>query len=363
MKIDFIISSLGGGGAQRVAAIMLNSLSQNHKYDVSLLTLFDREKKYKLNKSVNVVNIKQIKYIPGHTIRSIISLSRYYINKSNRPDVIVSFITLTNLITIIVAKIFRIKIIAQEHNSHLRFMEGRKLLTDITKKYLYKKADVLTVLTTFDVAFYKNYGVNVLVMPNPCSFKPIQNISSPREKVILAIGSLDRYHHKGFDNLIPMMKPILKSNVEWKIKILGTGDKGLAFLSDLVKKNDLENQIIFTGFINNVSELMQKSSIFILPSRFEGLPMVLIEAMSQGMACIAYNCTTGPSDIITNGLNGLLIEDQNKEEMSKQLVKLIENKKLRNSLGENAIKSLDRYDIDTVVNSYEKLFKKIIHKK
>lgn len=358
MKIHFIISSLRGGGAERVMALIATNLSKRVGYDVLVITL-NKGEGYSLDKNVKRLSLSHGK-MPNHTIRSFINLASFYKNKNNRPDIIISFITLTNLITIPIAKLFGIKIIAEEHNSHLRYMKNRKLLSDFTKKTLYKKADLLTVLTSFDINYYKKFGVNVMVMPNPCSFNPIQNAILPREKVILAIGSLDRFHHKGFDNLISLINPVLKSNPDWTLKIVGGGDKGLEFLSKIVKKNELVDQIIFTGFINNVSELMQKSAIFILPSRFEGLPMVLLEAMSQGMACIAYDCKTGPSDIISNEINGLLIEDQNKEEMSNQLARLMENINLRDFLAKNAIKSLERYDINNVVDMYEKAFEEIL---
>ena len=75
-----------------------------------------------------------------------------------------------------------------------------------------------------------------------------------------------------------------------------------------------------------------------LPSRWEGLPMVLIEAMSQGMACIAYDCFTGPADIITNNVDGILIEDQNEKEFIQKISLLIENDSLRKELGEMPLK-------------------------
>ena len=85
--------------------------------------------------------------------------------------------------------------------------------------------------------------------------------------------------------------------------------------------------------------------------------MVLLEAMSQGMACIAYDCKTGPAEMIDNNFNGLLIEDQNEEEMKKGLSRLIDSETLRIELGKNAIKSLQKYDIDNVSNLWTKLFK------
>lgn len=362
MKIDFIISRIGGGGAERVLSLLVNNLAKRKTYDLTIITLFAEEDKYKLEPSIKRVTLSKNKIIPGHTTRSVIGLTKYYYTKDNRPDLIISFITLTNFIAIIVAKLYSIKIIAQEHNSHLRYMKNRKLLTDITRKYIYKKADLITVLTSFDVDYYEKYGAKVKVMPNPCSFLPIENNTHQREKTILAVGNLNRYHHKGFDNLIELIAPVLKTNPDWILKIAGSGNKGLDHLTNLVKIADLKDQVVFTGFVSNVSKLMQESSIFVLSSRFEGLPMVLLEAMSQGMACIAYDCKTGPSDIISDNINGLLIDDQNKKEMRLKLSGLINNKALRARFSENGLKSLKRYDIGTITNDYEGIFKKFLKK-
>jgi len=361
MKIDFIISSLSGGGAERVLALMANSLAKNPKNKISVITLFESNNGYKLEPAINKVKLKRINFFPSHTLNSIINLSRYYKTKSNRPDIIVSFITLTNFIAIIVAKMYSIKIIAQEHNSYLRYMKGRKHISNFTKKYIYKKADVITVLTSFDVDFYEYFGANVYVMPNPCSFKPIADNSHNRKKTILAVGQLDRYNHKGLDNLIKLMVPIFQDFPDWQLKIAGSGNIGLKLLTELAEEHNILQKIVFTGFINNVSEVMHQSSIFILPSRYEGLPMVLLEAMSQGMACISYNCKTGPSDIIENNVNGLLIEDQNISEMQNGLRKLIIDKELRNRLSSKGITSLSKYDIRSVTQRYENLFNNTVN--
>lgn len=363
MKVDFIISSLGGGGAERVLALMVNSLAKNPENEISVITLFESKDDYKLDPAIKKVNLKRIKYLPSHTFRSVINLCRYYNKKANRPDVIISFITLTNFISIIVAKIYSIKIIAQEHNSHLRYMKGRKRISNFTKKHIYKMADVITVLTSFDIEFYKKHGANVYVMPNPCSFTPISSNSHNRQKTILAVGNLDRYHHKGLDNLIELIVPIFKKHPNWKLKIAGSGDTGLKLLTKQVEDHGIIDKVIFTGFIHNVSEVMHESSIFILPSRYEGLPMVLLEAMSQGMACIAYNCKTGPSDIIKNNINGLLIEDQNLKAMQKGLDLLISDENLRLNLSNEGIKSLDKYNISAITFRYETLLNKIVNNK
>ena len=362
MKIDFLISSLIPGGAERVLVLMANSLARNTNNEVSVIVLHKRSESYHLDPVVKKIELKQSKFILNYTLYSIVNLMNFYRNKSHRPDVLISFLTTTNFIGIIVAKVFRIKIIAQEHISFSGYGGDNNFITKITRKYLYKKADAVTVLTSHDVANYKKIGVDVLVMPNPCSFKPITENSHPRDKVILAVGNLNRFHHKGFDNLISLMAPILVEYPDWRLKIAGSGEKGLEYLTELAKEKNILDKIIFTGFTENMSELMYHSSIFILPSRFEGLPMVLLEAMSQGMACIAYDCVTGPSDIIINNKNGLLIEDQNIEEMQRGLRKLISNKDLRETLTNKGIKSLDKYDLDAITNRYKMLFDKLENK-
>lgn len=355
MKIDFIISDLKAGGAQRVMVLLANYFSKK-SYEIRIIT-FNPGLAYQLNDNIALIELHYGK-IPNHTIRSLYNLIIFYYNKKNRPNLIISFVTQLNLKAIIAAKIYGIKIIVSEHNSYLR-AQHPLYLTNFTRNYLYPLVEYLTVLTAFDIEYYRKRGVNVLVMPNPCTFKVLNKSDHKRDKVILAVGHLDRYHHKGFDNLVTLIAPILKENPDWILKIIGDGDKGMKYLKNLVILQGLEKKVIFTGFRSDVNFIMQNSEIFILPSRFEGLPMVLLEALSQGMSCIAYDCKTGPSDIIQNEINGLIIEDQNMEAMSKGLVKLIKNENLRKRVRQNAIKSIDRYSMENIGDLWEDVFAKL----
>ncbi|MAU72708.1 MAG: group 1 glycosyl transferase [Pseudozobellia sp.] len=352
MKIDFVIASLSGGGAERVMVLLANKLS-SLGYRVNIIT-FSPGLAYDLDDDVELTNLHKSR-IKNHSLRRFVSLLRYYKTKENRPDVVISFITLINLITIIAAKLFNIKVICSEHNSYLR-AQSPVALTRFTRKVFYPKADFVTVLTAFDVPYYESLKVNVKVMPNPCTFEPNVLEGLEKNKTILAVGSLDRYHHKGFDNLIDIADRVLRKRPEWKLKIIGGGDQGLKFLQEKVEKLNLQDSIIFTGFRTDVKEIMAQSEVFILSSRYEGLPMVLLEAMSQGMACIAYDCKTGPSDIIVDNKNGILVEDQNLDQMSIQLANLLDDQNLRESLSENGINSLKNFSIDSVISKWEVLF-------
>ena len=167
---------------------------------------------------------------------------------------------------------------------------------------------------------------------------------------------MDRYIHKGFDNLLDIVYQVFKIYPDWSLQLVGSGESGLSYLLKKTRELGLEDKVEFTGFRKDVKEIMAKSDIYILTSRHEGLPMVLIEAMSQGMACIAYDCVSGPSEIISHGENGLLVNDQNMEEMVIKLSELINNEELRKSLMANTTKSLDKFSLENVGRKWEKLF-------
>jgi GalNAc-alpha-(1->4)-GalNAc-alpha-(1->3)-diNAcBac-PP-undecaprenol alpha-1,4-N-acetyl-D-galactosaminyltransferase len=354
MKIDFVINSLVGGGAERVMVLLANYFSSKG-HDITIIT-FNEPDDFELNAEVKRVRLHH-GTIKNHTIRSILNLSKYYSNKSNRPQVMIPFMTHGNFIGILVGKLYGIKTVSSEHNNHLKKTD---FVAAFTKKYLYRFTNVLTVLTAYDVPFYQKHGARVEVMPNPCTFKALAVRNKDREKVIIAVGDLNRYHHKGFDNLIPLIAPVLKNNPDWRLKMVGSGEKGLALLQELAAKHNVSSQIIFTGFSDKVAEIMKVSEIFILPSRFEGLPMVLLEAMSQGLACLAYDCITGPSDIIEDKVTGLLAENQNPEAMAALLQQLITEDTLRQELGSNAIKSLGRFRIEVIYEKYMHIFTKLL---
>jgi glycosyltransferase involved in cell wall biosynthesis len=136
-----------------------------------------------------------------------------------------------------------------------------------------------------------------------------------------------------------------------------TKNEGYLFLKNLAKDLNIENQVVFTGLRNDVKDIMANSEIFVLSSRNEGLPMVLIEAMSQDMCCIAFDCISGPSDIITNNFNGILIENQNYTEMTKVLTRLIESPNLRLKLSSKANTVTSKFDEDVICDKWEDLLK------
>ena len=107
--------------------------------------------------------------------------------------------------------------------------------------------------------------------------------------------------------------------------------------------------------------LLQNSSVFILTSRNEGLPMALIEAMSQGCACIAFDCKTGPADIITNNVDGILVKDQDIKGMTQGLSLLLSREDKRNFYSKNAVNSSVQFTQKIIIDKWEEEIKEVIH--
>lgn len=359
MKIDLVIGSLTGGGAERVVVLIANYLSERG-YDIKII-IFNEKVDYELSDSISLVTLTK-GTIKNQSLNRLLNLVRYYKVKDNRPDLTFSFITRNNFIAILSSKLYGMPVVACEHNNYL-YDQKPVIFSKLTKKYVYRFADKLTVLTKFDLPFYKKHGVKAQILPNPTTFNVPKDHNEHRENVILAIGVLDRIWEKGFDTLIELIAPILIKNDTWQLEFVGKGETGKKFLKNLAIEKGIEDRVSFLGFRKDVAALMMKSAIFILPSRNEGLPMVLLEAMSQGMACIAFDCRTGPSDIIEHEVDGILVEDQNKKDMQEELQQLIDDENLRIQLGRKAMVSIQNFSIENIGNQWMSLIEEVLAKK
>jgi GalNAc-alpha-(1->4)-GalNAc-alpha-(1->3)-diNAcBac-PP-undecaprenol alpha-1,4-N-acetyl-D-galactosaminyltransferase len=174
-----------------------------------------------------------------------------------------------------------------------------------------------------------------------------------REKVILSVGELSRTEQKGFDTLLQIFAQIAPEYPDWQLVIVGSGDPGS--LTSMIENSGLEKRVSLIGEVNDVQTLMQRSSVFTLTSRWEGLPMVLLEAMSQGMACIAFDCFTGPRELITDRVDGILVDDQNTDHFVTGLKALIEDQDLRTRLGSQAIDTSKKYLPEKIMQRWVQL--------
>lgn len=352
MKIDLVINKMSGGGAERVVSLVANYLDEKG-YTVRIIT-FQGGDKYTLNKGVTRVRLHRHPLFRSVVFNGFFSLLWFYRKKSNRPDIINSHIDLIGYMTIPISIIYSLKIIVSEHSNHAsNYTFARRLLWTI----FYPFVNAVTILTSFDYDYFSKKNKRVVVLPNPCPFKIPETplTAAGRRKDIIAVGSLERYKTKGFDSLIKMSKSVFELYPDWHLKIVGGGDGGISYLSGLIEELELKQHVTLTGFTDNVQALMSESEVFVLSSQVEGLPMALLESMSQGTACIAYDCPSGPSDIITNEVNGLLIEDQNEEKMLAGLIRLVGDPELRAKFRDNTPKSMAKFSMESIGQKWEDL--------
>ena len=178
--------------------------------------------------------------------------------------------------------------------------------------------------------------------------------SKLEQKNILTVGRLDI--GKRNDAIIKAFSKI--ENKDWKLYILGDG-KEMNNLSNLIKELKLEDRVFLEGYKTKeqIEEYMLKSSLFLMASETEGLPMVLLEAMSYGIPCIAYETASGTNDIISNDINGYVIKNRDEKEYIKQINKVIEDESLRKKLGKNAKETSRKFSKEEIKKIYQKIIK------
>ena len=215
------------------------------------------------------------------------------------------------------------------------------------------RLDKFVVLTHEDFAFWKGY-TNITVIPNPIYAYPDHG-SLCNSRQAIAVG---RYtYQKGFDLLIDSWAVVAKRHPNWTLRIYGAGEAEA--YRKLVTEKGLDGTIFCEGATSDVYSKYDESSIFVLSSRYEGLPLVLIEAMSAGLPCVAFACPCGPRDCINDGEDGFLIESGNSEKLAEAICRLIENESLRKAMGASARQHALLFKEDAIMQKWINLFESL----
>jgi glycosyltransferase involved in cell wall biosynthesis len=240
--------------------------------------------------------------------------------------------------------------VGQEH-MHLS-NHARKLRQAMPRQY--PKLDALAVLTDQDRVAYEallNGRLPVTHIPN--TVRPMGGPKAdPSAKTILAAGRVTP--QKGFDMLIKAFAQVAPDHPDWTLRILGRGE-WLAELERLVAEHGIGGSVVFDGPSEDLGGEMSRASIYALSSRFEGFPLVLIEAMSKGMAVVAFDCPTGPADIIDDHRNGLLVAFKDIPALGAALLEMIEDEELRRACGAAAVETARGYTMDAVGPMWDRL--------
>ncbi|UWS31463.1 glycosyltransferase family 4 protein [Erwinia pyrifoliae] len=342
--IDGISNS---GGTDRVAST-LSSLLSNHQYEVTLFSLNPGDPFYPVDNKVS------IRY-PKSSVRILKLLEFIRYAKNMRPDgIMIISMGKLSVQALLLSKLFRIKsrLICCDHVSIETFSTAVRKL----KVFCYGLAEKVVVLTHHD----KNYLTssfslkNVHVVGNMSPFhhenslNRFDDVFAQKQNRVLAVGRLT--YQKNFGRLLDIWKNVNKQG--WKLLIVGDGEEKTKLL-EKIKKYQLEESAEIVSPSKNISEYYRSSGVIAMTSRYEGLPMVLIEAKNYALPAIAFDCKTGPAEIIKD--DGYVINYESDNAFTDRLNQLIESNDLRKEFAQTAWHNSVNYGPELILRKWNEI--------
>lgn len=355
MRILIYVHNLTEGGAERVAVEWAKGFV-NKGYDVGIVLCCPSWTPitYLPPNEVKIFNVYPSKPCLLYN-QLLITFNLRCILKEFKPD---TFICVHGMLPQLLAPIgLGINCINTEHNAYER-PKGAPMSRKIKfRKYvinlLFKK---VTLLTSTDAQIARKHGVNGFYLPNPLAFEPLTKVPE-KNNIILAVGRIDAGYYKGFDVLIKAFSHTIKKD-DWVLQIAGGGtDKSIEKYKNLAKECGIEDKVHFIGYTASVLELYRNAGIFVLSSRYEGFGLVLIEAMSQGCACVACDYGGRQKEIVGSEDNALCCEPDNVDSLTTALDRVMISEDLRLKLQRNGMERSKLFRIDRIEERWEEIFK------
>lgn len=361
MKLLYITNGINGsGGLERVLSIKASYLADKYGYQVSILCLNHGGLNpfYTFSDKIKIHSIT----VKGNPIQYLLAYKKgiQQVFKEVQPDVIsVCDDGLKGFfIPLVIGKnksIIYERHVSKEIEMHHDFSFFKKRSVKIKwflMELLAKKFKAFVVLTEGNTKEWTSLK-NIKVISNPLSFYPGKSSSLENRKVI-AVGK--QSYQKGYDLLLKAWELVIDKYPNWHLDIYGKKEVAMG-LEQLAIKLNIDNKISFYNPEKNIEQKYLESSIYVMSSRYEGFGMVLIEAMACGLPCVSFDCNYGPSDIITDGVDGYVVGKENYEALANKIIRLIENEGLHKEMGMKAKENVKRYLPEHIMKQWDTLFK------
>ncbi len=370
MKIAYcILGTFNSGGMERVLANKTNYLAKLG-HDISIITTDQKNRKpyFDLHASINQIDLG-INYTENNSsglIKKIFDYPRKQALHKKllaeklseiQPDICVSLFD--HEVGLLPDINDGSKKIVEIHFSRFKRLQyGRKGLWKLIDKYrsnkdlrTVQKFDKFVVLTQEDKSYWGDLP-NIVVIPNANSF-PVAQRSQLDSKNVIAVGRYD--YQKRFEDLVDVWKLVHQEEPDWKLNIFGKGPER-ENLQNQINKLGLEDTLILKEPVRDIDKQYLSSSMIAMTSRYEGLPMALLEGQASGLPLISYTCKCGPKDIIQEGKNGYLLEEGDKVGMANKILTLIRDPELRDSMGQQAFEMSNNFSEAIVMEKWIQLF-------
>lgn len=267
-----------------------------------------------------------------------------------KPDVVVSFLGQTNILTIAAAQKLPVRLVISERNDPTRQLLANPWQS--LRPILYPVADIITANSHGALQQMRAYcpAAKLAYVPNPVMVPDESEV--PRNKSILFLARL--VHQKGPDILVDAFAKFVRANPDWRLDIAGDGPMEQE-LVERVEQHGIAEHVVFHGRVKDPTDLLMQSSIFVLPSRFEGTPNALLEAMTARLACIVTDASPGPLNLIKNGVSGLVVRSEDPESLAAALHQLANDAALRERLIEKSWERTSEFHLDSVMEDWTRL--------
>ena len=292
--------------------------------------------------------------------------------KKEKPDAVVSFMWYANLVTILAKFLSGVKcgIVVSERTSIIPY-EGWfvRFMRSLTIRFFYPKATKIIVNSrSMSLILSKMSNISaskIAIINNPIDIRNINHMSIEdvihpwyQEKIpiIITIGRLS--FEKGFSYLLRALHIVAADGISCRLVILGEGVEKQK-LKRWVMKLGIDDKAIFLGFQKNPYKYLAHSTVFVLSSLYEGFPNVLLEALALGVPAIATRCPTGPEEIITNEVNGILVPPADERALADAIKRLLLDEDLRKRLGEAGKRRAEDFSIDKIIKQYEDVIENV----
>lgn len=362
MRVTLVITNLDSGGAERAASIMSNYWAQEG-WEVTLLTFDDGSTPpfYDLDTRIRLISL-DIYPVSSNPIAAIgNNLKRIYMLRQaireSEPDVIISITTFVNILVLFATRGLGVPVVVSEQNDPLTSPIGS--VWAWLRRWTYTfEAQVVVPTERAKAYFSPTIKARTTAIPNPMTPLPDTGTASPElmldKPSIVAMGRF--YPQKGLDLLLKAFARIKDRHPDWTVTILGDGP----LRPDLESLRDtlgLEDRVHLPGRVKNPHEVLAQAELFVLPSRSEGWPMALGEAMSCGLPVIASDCRTGPREMIRDGVDGVLVPPEDVEALATAMGQLMSDESARKRLASRAVEITERFGLEKVMRMWEEVLR------
>ena len=378
MKILYIIDKMKNyAGIERILTCKMNYLAQQTTYDVYLTTYEQQAHPlpFPLDSSIiynplDVIMPQRNEMTLSQWLKAYISARRRFQHQFEslindiRPNIVVSTVYSYQVLDVIINICHQrgIKTVMESHTQgetvtlSYKFKYNQYLFKLFSfweckiKKSL-KHCNCIVSLTEQDIPFWQKYAKRIEIIPNMLTITP-KKVADYELKRAMSAG---RYmSEKGFDMLLEAWHLLPEEYKDWHLFIFGNGDRSA--YQKIVDKYKMERCVHLMPATDDIAEEFSKSSLYVMSSRYEGFGLVLAEAMSCGLPCISFDCPYGPREIIKDGEDGLLAKYKDVEDLAHKMALLMSDAELRLKMGGRAIKNIERYEPQTIMNQWINLF-------